>query len=63
MSFAYDYILDLICSDLQSVQRLKFRANSEKYEEMTPEPDFVQPAPYGVDLEPGKDYWFCSCGK
>lgn len=30
---------------------------------MTPEPDFVQPAPYGVDLEPGKDYWFCSCGK
>ena len=30
---------------------------------MTPEPDFVQPAPYGVDLEPGKDYWFCACGK
>jgi hypothetical protein len=32
---------------------------------MTPQPtpEFVQPAPYGVELEAGKDYWFCSCGK
>ena len=29
----------------------------------TPVPDFVQPAPYGIELEPGKDYWFCACGK
>jgi hypothetical protein len=30
---------------------------------MTPEPEFVQPAPYGIELEAGKDYWFCACGK
>ncbi|KAI9142703.1 iron-binding zinc finger CDGSH type-domain-containing protein [Paraphysoderma sedebokerense] len=24
---------------------------------------FVQPRPYKVDLEPGKDYWWCSCGR
>ncbi|KAI9491363.1 iron-binding zinc finger CDGSH type-domain-containing protein [Zychaea mexicana] len=29
----------------------------------TPEPVFVQPKPYKVDLEPGKEYYWCSCGQ
>ncbi|KAJ3095785.1 hypothetical protein HDU97_006550 [Phlyctochytrium planicorne] len=27
------------------------------------EPALPQNAPYGVDLVPGKDYYFCSCGQ
>ncbi|KAL2918398.1 2 iron, 2 sulfur cluster binding [Polyrhizophydium stewartii] len=23
----------------------------------------AQPGPYGIELQAGKDYWFCSCGK
>ncbi|KAJ3081598.1 hypothetical protein HDU99_005262 [Rhizoclosmatium hyalinum] len=26
------------------------------------EPNFVQGFPFGVDLVPGKDYFYCSCG-
>lgn len=26
-------------------------------------PHIAQKAPYAVDVEAGKDYWFCSCGK
>ncbi|KAI7853197.1 hypothetical protein BDC45DRAFT_511559 [Circinella umbellata] len=28
----------------------------------TPQPTFVQPQSYKVDLEPGKEYYWCSCG-
>ncbi|KAJ3417650.1 hypothetical protein HDV05_000107 [Chytridiales sp. JEL 0842] len=27
-----------------------------------PQAKFVQPAPFRVDLEPGKDYFYCTCG-
>jgi CDGSH-type Zn-finger protein len=26
-------------------------------------PDIAQKAPYAVDVEEGKDYWWCACGK
>ncbi|KAI9361237.1 hypothetical protein DFJ73DRAFT_814512 [Zopfochytrium polystomum] len=26
-------------------------------------PEFVQAAPFAVDLEPGKTYYWCACGK
>jgi CDGSH-type Zn-finger protein len=26
------------------------------------DPVIVQKAPYGVDVEEGKSYWWCSCG-
>jgi CDGSH-type Zn-finger protein len=26
-------------------------------------PDIAQNAPYAVDVEEGKDYWWCACGK
>ncbi|KAI9271804.1 iron-binding zinc finger CDGSH type-domain-containing protein [Phascolomyces articulosus] len=29
----------------------------------TPEPVFVQAKPYKVDLEAGKEYYWCSCGQ
>ena len=25
-------------------------------------PDIAQKAPYAVDVEEGKDYWWCACG-
>ncbi|KAI8367519.1 iron-binding zinc finger CDGSH type-domain-containing protein [Radiomyces spectabilis] len=28
-----------------------------------PQPTFVQAKPYKVDLEPGKDYYWCTCGE
>ncbi|KAI9203552.1 uncharacterized protein BJ171DRAFT_600098 [Polychytrium aggregatum] len=31
--------------------------------ETAPVPDLPRAAPYPVDLEPGKDYYWCSCGK
>ena len=26
-------------------------------------PDIPQKAPYGVDVEAGKKYWWCACGR
>ena len=26
-------------------------------------PEIAQKAPYPVDVEAGKDYWWCACGK
>lgn len=26
-------------------------------------PEIAQKAPYAVDVEEGKDYWWCACGK
>lgn len=23
----------------------------------------AKPTPYAVELEPGKEYWYCTCGK
>ncbi|KAI8335590.1 iron-binding zinc finger CDGSH type-domain-containing protein [Blakeslea trispora] len=31
--------------------------------EKAPEPVFVQAKPYKVDLEPGKEYYWCTCGE
>ncbi|KAI9021638.1 iron-binding zinc finger CDGSH type-domain-containing protein [Phycomyces nitens] len=31
--------------------------------EETPQPTFVQPKPYKVDLEAGKTYYWCACGE
>lgn len=28
-----------------------------------PEPVVAQKSPYGVDVEAGKDYWWCACGQ
>jgi CDGSH-type Zn-finger protein len=30
---------------------------------MAATPDIAQKAPYPVDVEAGKDYWWCACGK
>lgn len=27
------------------------------------EPVIAQKSPYGVDVEAGKEYWWCACGK
>ncbi|KAI8924036.1 hypothetical protein BC831DRAFT_467701 [Entophlyctis helioformis] len=27
------------------------------------EPELAKPGPYGIELEPGRDYYWCSCGK
>ncbi|KAI8137124.1 iron-binding zinc finger CDGSH type-domain-containing protein [Fennellomyces sp. T-0311] len=32
-------------------------------QEKAPEPTFVQPMPYKVHLEPGKEYYWCTCGE
>ena len=26
-------------------------------------PEIPQPSPYAIDVEAGKSYWWCSCGK
>ena len=28
-----------------------------------PEPVMVQKAPYAIEVEAGKSYWWCACGK
>ena len=30
---------------------------------MSDQPHIAQKAPYPVDVEAGKDYWWCACGK
>ncbi|GAA5809779.1 hypothetical protein MFLAVUS_003192 [Mucor flavus] len=37
--------------------------SSSEAEKKQPEPVFVQAKPYKVDLEPGKEYYWCSCGE
>lgn len=27
------------------------------------EPQIAQKSPFGVDVEAGKDYWWCACGR
>ncbi|CAO3699370.1 hypothetical protein G6F70_000014 [Rhizopus microsporus] len=36
---------------------------SASTENKAPEPKFAQPKPYKVDLEPGKEYYWCTCGE
>ncbi|KAG1457146.1 hypothetical protein G6F46_007407 [Rhizopus delemar] len=36
---------------------------STSAEKKAPEPTFVQAKPYKVDLEPGKEYYWCTCGE
>ena len=26
-------------------------------------PEIAQKSPYGIDVEAGKDYWWCACGQ
>ncbi|MBA3902830.1 MAG: glutamate synthase [Rhodocyclaceae bacterium] len=28
-----------------------------------PDPEIAQKAPYAVDVEAGKSYWWCACGR
>ncbi|KAG2198772.1 hypothetical protein INT47_010558 [Mucor saturninus] len=37
--------------------------SSSTAEIKAPVATFVQPKPYKVDLEPGKDYYYCTCGE
>ncbi|CDH52902.1 hypothetical protein RO3G_00581 [Lichtheimia corymbifera JMRC:FSU:9682] len=38
-------------------------SESKEQQQQQPEPVFVQPKPYKVHLESGKEYYWCTCGQ